>query len=178
MGANVSFENCIANRFRKLHALLTEEEKWSNVLYHDTATPPKVTGGVGHNFTDNPIPGIPAIVGHVLTDEQVSRLFEVDLTMAVSDVRGHLPWTDKLTPARFDALASLSFQLGIGGLLKFKKMLSAMQRGNWASAERELWNSRMAKQIGDGKGKKEDRMDRLAAMILHDEYPKIAEAKA
>ena len=174
----MSLKSSIAIRYGKLATLLEQEEDRTNTLYLDTATPPQVTGGVGHNFTANPVPGIPAVVGHTLTDDQVDRLFEHDLTTAVVAVRGHLPWSDMLTPARFDALVLLAFQLGISGLLKFQKMLAAMQRGDWASAERELWNSLMAKQIGDGKGKNEDRMDRLAAMILHDEYPKIAEAKA
>lgn len=158
-------------RWAKLTAMLKAEEARRNRLYLDTATPPRITGGIGHNFTDNPVPGIPARVGFALTDDQVDRLFATDLAQAVANVRARLPWTDQLSPARFDALAALAFQLGIAGLLGFKRMLAALERGDFDSAEAELWDSRMARQLGDGKGKRQDRMDRLAALIHTGQYP-------
>jgi lysozyme len=159
------------NRWANLSAMLKAEEARKNTLYLDTATPPRITGGIGHNFTDDSVPGIPALVGFALTDDQVDHLFEADLNQAIEDVRARLPWAIELCPARFDALAALAFQLGINGLLGFKKMLAAFQRGDFDSAETELWNSRMAKQIGDGKGGKQDRLDRLAALIRTGDYP-------
>jgi lysozyme len=154
----------------RLAAMLIAEEARKNRLYLDTATPPRITGGIGHNFTACPVPGIPARVGFALTDDQVDRLFVTDLEQAVAAVRARLPWTDQLSPARFDALAALAFQLGITGMLGFKKMLAAFERGDWTKAEAELWDSEMARQIGDGKGGKQDRLDRLAALIRTGNY--------
>lgn len=57
-----------------------------------------------------------------------------------------VPFWNDLDESRKVALADMAYQLGIGGLLKFEKMLNAMARGDYETAYHEALNSRWAKQ--------------------------------
>lgn len=52
----------------------------------------------------------------------------------------------KLDPVRQDILVSMAYQMGIGGLLKFKKMWAALDKGDFIEAARQALDSRWAKQ--------------------------------
>ena len=51
-----------------------------------------------------------------------------------------------LSEPRQAALLSMSYQLGISGLMKFKNMLSAIERKDWDAAFEEGMDSKWAKQ--------------------------------
>ena len=159
------------DRWAWLRRQIKTDEGLRLAVYLDTATPPKHTVGWGHNLEAKPVPGIPPIVGHTITRDQAERLLERDMLDAVAEVRAHLPWTDQLALARFDAMADMAFNLGIGGLVKFPAMLHALQRGDWPGAVREMDDSKWSHQVDDGIGGKIGRADRLAAMILSGQYP-------
>ena len=40
----------------------------------------------------------------------------------------------------------MAYQIGVNGLLKFKKMISAIEFGDWEEAERQALDSKWAKQ--------------------------------
>lgn len=50
------------------------------------------------------------------------------------------------TPPRQDVLVNMAFQLGVSGLLKFKKMIIALDDRKYSDAAREMLDSRWAKQ--------------------------------
>jgi len=160
-----------APRWTRLTAQLLIDEGRRNRIYADTATPPRLTGGVGHNFTDRPVPGIKAAKGLPLTDRQIADLFYIDRRGAIFDVATRIPFALSLAPARFDALANMAFNLGIGGLLKFRHLLAAMERGDWAAAVHELDDSIWSHQIDDGVGGRIGRADRIAQLITDGDYP-------
>jgi lysozyme len=163
--------SAIADRWDRIRAMLVQDEGRMTRLYLDTACPRKITGGVGHNFTANPVPGIPAQVGFALTDDQIDRLFEHDLQLAISAVYHRIPFAVDLAPARFDVLAMMAFNLGIGGLLEFRKMRAALETGDYAEAARQMLASDWARQLGDGEGGRDDRPERLANIMRTGEYP-------
>lgn len=72
-----------------------------------------------------------------------------DIQRATADVVASLPWTIGLDEVRQEALINMAFNLGIGGLLEFRKMLAACQRGDWPTAAIEALNSEWAQQVGD-----------------------------
>ena len=43
-------------------------------------------------------------------------------------------------------LVSMSYQMGVGGLLKFKRMIAAIEREDWQAAADEALNSKWARQ--------------------------------
>ncbi len=72
----------------------------------------------------------------------------------------HIPWWRKLSDARQRALLSMSYQLGVSGLLGFPKMLGALQAGNWREAYRQALDSKWAKSDTP------ERAQKVAAMFL------------
>lgn len=65
---------------------------------------------------------------------------------------------DALSRARKDVLVNMAYNLGLAGLLRFKKMLAAVELGQFSRAADEMLASRWADQVGD-------RAKRLAAQM-------------
>jgi len=107
-----------------------------------------LTIGVGHNLDAKPI------------SRRASRvILEDDIADAVADLHHALPWAALLDEARQGVLVNMTFNMGLGGLLTFKKFLAAMQAGQWPAAAREILESEYAKQVGE-------RAKRLAIQTL------------
>ena len=61
-------------------------------------------------------------------------------------LKRNLPSFSSLNDQRKAVLLSMSYQLGLTGLLKFKNMLAAIEAKDWDKAYQEGLNSRWAKQ--------------------------------
>jgi lysozyme len=86
--------------------------------------------------------------GGGLSMAEIEYLLDNDINRVVYGLETSLPgslWFT-LSGKQKQALANMAFQLGVGGLLKFKKMLAALERGDLEEAEREALNSRWAEQ--------------------------------
>lgn len=91
-----------------------------------------LTIGVGHTGKD-------FVAGDVWNKDQVMRTFDADYDIAAQEawtLRAHL--FDRLGEPRQAVLVDLVFQMGIDGVLKFKRFLDAMATGNWNLAGDEL----------------------------------------
>ncbi len=107
----------------------------------------KLTIGIGHNLTDKP-----------LAAPIIRALFDSDLFEVVNALNIKLPWWTTLDDCRQRVLADMCFNMGIGALLGFPKMLAACQRGDYLTAANEMRSSDWFKQVGE-------RGTRLAAMM-------------
>lgn len=88
-----------------------------------------------------------------------------DIDAKIADLDANLPWWRGLSETRQRVLVNMCFNLGIGGLMKFKNTLSAMRDGRYADAALGMSNSKWARQVGD-------RAVRLAHMMEFDrDYP-------
>lgn len=105
------------------------------------------TIGIGHDLQNS------------ISDAAVDQIFQDDLALAENELQTDLPWTSSLDDVRYGALVNLTFNLGIGGLEKFKLMLAALMRGNFNEAANQLLNSVYANEVGD-------RAQRLATQII------------
>jgi lysozyme len=86
--------------------------------------------------------------GGGLSMAEIEYLLDNDINRVIHDLETSLPgslWFT-LSGKQKQALANMAFQLGLGGLLKFKKMLAALERGDLEKAEEEALNSRWAEQ--------------------------------
>ena len=83
-----------------------------------------------------------------ITQEEAYYLLRNDISEAIEGLQDTLPWFNQLDDARQDALTDMAFNLGITGLLKFKNMLSAIERKDWNTAHNEALNSTWARQVG------------------------------
>lgn len=72
--------------------------------------------------------------------------FEVDRIRA--EIPYRIPVFNSLSASRQDVLIDMAYNLGIDGLLKFKKFLSAVTEENFSRASYEMMNSLWAKQVG------------------------------
>lgn len=84
--------------------------------------------------------------GGGITIEEAEMLLENDVMKREKLLRDALHYWDKLPHQVQRALINMCFQLGISGLMKFKKMLSLIQQGRYSEAAEEGLNSLWARQ--------------------------------
>ena len=113
--------------------------------YHCTAG--KLTIGIGRNIEDNGI-----------SETEARYLVQNDILRCVGELDRTIPWWRNLNEARQRALLNMVFNMGISRVLAFKKMLTALQMGQWEEAATQALDSQWAKQVGA-------RSQRIAAAI-------------
>lgn len=118
----------------KLKADLEQDEGRRARVYRDTAG--LLTIGIGHNLSAKPI-----------TDAVIDRMYEDDLDEVIAGLDRALPWWSSQPEPAQRALANLCFNMGIGGLLKFKRTLTALKEGRYADAAEYVAESLWAKQV-------------------------------
>lgn len=137
-------------RMSKLKELLIKHEGIKLEPYRCTSN--KLTIGVGHNLDDNGI-----------SKEVAMFILERDIDAVLRELHTAYPWITHLTPARQDALADMAFNLGLPRFSGFKKMIFALETGDYIAAYEEMLDSRWAKQV-------KSRARELGLMILTGEY--------
>lgn len=111
----------------------------------------KLTIGIGRNVEDNPLTAEELrVIGdwkHGITREAAHYLCRNDIERCIADLQKHLKFFDGLDKERKYALIDLCFQLGINGLLKFKRTLGSIAVGNYNLASEQLLESKYASQV-------------------------------
>ena len=111
----------------------------------------KLTIGYGRNLDD---------VG--ISQAEADMMFERDFAKAEADVRDICKEfginVDDLIEQRFYVLTDMCFNLGKGGLKKFKKLFSALKKDLYDDAANAMLDSLWAKQVGN-------RATKLAALM-------------
>ena len=97
----------------------------------------KLTIGYGRNLED---------VG--ISNAEAEAMLSNDLERCANEVAKHVDAFDKLNDARQAVLVNMCFNLGIAGLIKFKKFIAAVNDGFFELASKEMLDSRWAKQVG------------------------------
>ena len=121
--------------FSKLISILKRHEGFRNKPYRCTAK--KLTIGYGRNLDD---------IG--ITEVEAEFLLKVDAVRAVDDAHDIFPKILEYTENRQIALINMTFNLGKTRLRKFRKMIDAVNRGDWESAANEAIDSRWYGQVG------------------------------
>jgi lysozyme len=101
--------------------------------------------------------------GGGLAPDEIEYLLTNDVIEKSRQVLAALPWTSKLSRPRFAVLVNMAFQLGIGGLLKFKRALGSIEDGQYKEASMEMLDSLWAQQTPE-------RAKRLAKQMECDEW--------
>ena len=96
----------------------------------------KLTIGVGRNLSDNGI-----------SEAEARVLLANDIAVSEAELCQYPFWRD-LSAARKMALIDMHFNLGLGRFKKFKRMLAAIQAGDYELAAREMLDSKWARQVG------------------------------
>lgn len=111
-----------------------------------------LTIGVGRNLETNPVtPEEERVIGDWksgISKEAAFYLLRHDIDRVEKECRQHIPFWKQLDDERQYALLDMAFNLGVAGLLKFKKMLAYLGVGNYRQAAVECLASKYAKDTG------------------------------
>jgi len=105
----------------------------------------KLTLGVGRNLDD---------VG--ITEDEAMMMLDNDIERVKGQLAKALPWLETKPQGVQRAIANMTFQMGLGGVLKFQKMLAALQARDYNAARREALDSAWAKQTPQRAGRVTD----------------------
>jgi lysozyme len=130
--------------------MLTRDEGCRLRVYNDSLGVPTI--GVGRNLRDK---GISQIEADFLLDNDIAEYSAA--------VLARIPAAYRLDEVRRAVLVGMAFNLGLTGLMKFSKLLAAVERGDYDVAAAEMMDSRWATQVGD-------RAARLARQIQTGEW--------
>lgn len=97
----------------------------------------KLTIGYGRNIQDKGIS-----IG------EAEYLLDNDIKNAYRELKQNLPWVEDLSENRQIVLLDMCFNLGMTGLLGFKRTLSFIEKGDYLKASQEMLKSKWAKQVG------------------------------
>lgn len=86
--------------------------------------------------------------GGGISREEAAILLRNDIELVRRVLHDTLPWVVVLDAARMGVLINMAFNLGVSGLLKFRKFLAAMESGDYKTAAGEMMDSLWAKQTG------------------------------
>ena len=106
----------------------------------------KLTIGVGRNLDDKGISELEAL--YLLWNDMKD----------VMDALDRYAWYRQLDPVRQKVMIDMAYNLGMAGLLKFRKMIAALELGDYQAAADQMLDSRWARQV-------KTRADRLAEMM-------------
>jgi lysozyme len=119
----------------------------------------KLTIGVGRNLEDRGI-----------TLAEARMLLANDLADFRNGLLNALPWVARLDDVRQRVLIDMAFNLGLPGLLEFKRTLAAVEAGQYGRAAGMMLESRWASQVGQ-------RARRLSQMMRDGKDPPELQGK-
>ena len=124
--------------------LVNLQSLWEQLIQHEglrlkpyQCSAGKLTIGIGRNIED---------VG--ITEEEAMVLLGNDISRVVSELDQNIPAFANLNQIRQRVLIDMCFNLGISRLLKFRRMLAALDAGDFSKAADEMMDSRWARQVG------------------------------
>lgn len=137
--------------------MLTLDEVVQRLVYHEGVvlkpykdTKGKLTIGIGRCIDTNPFTyeELKAVGDWEkgITKNAAFFLLRNDIRRVSKECKSNIPFYEELNDGRRYALLDMCFQLGIGGLLGFKKMLAAMSVGNWIEAKEQCLDSKYARE--------------------------------
>lgn len=126
---------------------LKRDEGYEGTVY--TCSAGKLTIGYGHNIEDVPLPKYIA-----------EKLLQHDIMEAYQDCE-QIDWFHSLSAVRQRVIINMVFNLGLNGVLKFKKMIQAIKDKDYERASVEMLDSKWHQQVGM-------RAKRLSYMMEYD----------
>ena len=139
---------------------LKSDEGFRNRAYH--CTKGKLTIGYGYNLDANPLHLSSVEIHYTLNNGmpeiEAERLLKLMVAQCQKELEQHFHWFSNLNEVRRGALINMTYNLGINGLLKFKKFLGFLESGDYDQAAMAGINSLWAKQV---KGRAERLMGQI-----------------
>lgn len=81
-----------------------------------------------------------------LPEDEAEAILRLRLDKLKAQLGAELPWFSSLNEARQATLVSMAYQMGLRGLYGFRRMLAAIEGGDYETAGREMLDSTWARQ--------------------------------
>jgi hypothetical protein len=94
-----------------------------------------------------------------------------DIRSVLAELETELPWVASSSDELKSILANMAFNLGVKGLLKFKKTIGFLALGQYQEASREMLESKWAKQVG----KRAERLSKRVGALSTVKEPTLEE---
>ena len=104
--------------------------------------------------------GYGTLIEKGITKEEAHALLVIRLEDSVKELVDKKPIVELLHDNRRDVLFEMAYQLGVSGVLKFKKMWAALERNDYYTASKEMIDSKWYTQTPG-------RADRLARKMQY-----------
>jgi len=128
---------------RKASGYITMNEGYRKDLYYDTEGIPTI--GIGFNLLEG------------FTLEESTAVLKLRMRTCIDELCSNVPAYLTVCQARKIVLLDMTYNLGITRLLKFKKMLAALEAGDYQLAAKEMLDSTYARQV-KGRARRNARM--------------------
>ena len=83
-----------------------------------------------------------------ISEEEAMIMLMNDVDEVAQGLDQNIPWWRELDDVRQRVLLDMSFNLGVWGLMKFRKTLGHVQAHNFEHASMEMLDSKWAEQVG------------------------------
>ena len=114
--------------------IIMKNEGFKNTVYTDSTG--HLTIGYGHNLKNRPI-----------SHNVASIMLQEDILWFLPRLSEAIPFFNELNDARQAVLVDMAYNLGLQGLLAFKKMLDSCSKGDYENASNEILKSKYADQV-------------------------------
>ena len=143
---------------------LIQSNEGRRLVAYDDATGKSL--GPGSVLEGHPTIGIGrALDVRGISSAEAEALFAADLVDTSTALERELAWVIELDPVRRAVLVDMAFNLGVRGLLTFRRALAALKAGDCETCAVEMLDSRWAEQVGR-------RATRDAWIMRTGEYPR------
>lgn len=113
----------------------------------------KETIGFGYNLKANPLHLSSLEISNAykngMNEVEAERILKLMISKCVDQLEEAIPFINKLDTVRQDILINMCFNMGLVGLLKFKKALLLVKAGDYQKASIEMLNSKWSKDVGN-----------------------------
>ena len=135
-------ENILSEEFT------AQSEGFRSKMYYDTEG--KRTIGYGFNLDDGRFSQeqVDRWLREGISEEEAKQVLKDELAKTREKLESRA-WFKKLDPVRQGAIVDMAYNMGTGGVDKFKNMISALEKGDYDTAASEVLNSKYASQTGN-----------------------------
>ena len=124
-----------------LFELLKFEEGYREKAYHCSEGYPTIGIGTKLGPKGSPLSNYTMVV----TDHAAKALLDDEVKKIRNELVKHR-WYIELDSDRQTIIKSMAYQMGVSGVFKFKKMIAALESGDYQEAANQALDSRWAKQ--------------------------------
>lgn len=128
--------------------MLLDEEGYRKYKYYDTKG--FLTIGIGNNLTAKGISESDAdkLWPNGMSLDEALKDLQEEIIKVISYFSSSFPFINEMDEVRQAVLIDMGYNMGVSKVLRFTKMIGAIEKHNWSLAASEMVNSKWASDVG------------------------------